>query len=70
MVSTVSALRISRTSQFCVSGYLCSFALYAALPRAVVGRYAHDYYEHSVAIGLSPRRRSHVPSQRNVSSVT
>jgi hypothetical protein len=55
MFSTVSALRISRTSQFCASGYLCPFALCAALLRALVGRDAHDYYEHSVTIGLSPR---------------
>ena len=37
-------------------GHLCSFALYAALPRALVGRDSHDYYEHSVTVGLAPRR--------------
>ncbi len=57
MFSTVVAVRISRTSQFAVHrGYLCSFALCAVLPRALVGRHSHDYYEHSVTVGLAPRR--------------
>ena len=30
-------------------GPLCPFALWSAFPTAVVGRHAHDYYEHSVA---------------------
>jgi len=28
---------------------------------SLVGRYPHDYYQDSVTIGVSPRRRSHVP---------
>jgi len=33
-------------------------ALYAAFPRAMVGRDSHDYYGDSVAIGLAPLRQS------------
>ena len=32
---------------------LCPLALHAALPRSLVGRYSHDYYGHSVTLGLS-----------------
>src|SRR2546422_4999202 len=47
-----------------------SFPLYTALPCALVGRYVHEDYWHSVTLGLAPRRPSHVPSQRNVSRAT
>src|SRR6266542_5259037 len=68
MFRTVTASRISRTSQLLDNlGHLCSFALCAALPRALAGRDTRDYYEHSVTIGLAPRRRSHVPSPSNIS---
>jgi hypothetical protein len=56
MFSTVVELRISRPSQLLTSSHLCSFALRVAFPRSLVGRYSHDYYEHSVIIGLAPDR--------------
>ena len=34
----------------------------------LVGRHSHDYYWDSVALGLAPRRPSHVPSLPNVES--
>jgi hypothetical protein len=34
-----------------MSSYLCPFALWTALPSSLVGRYSHDYYEHSVILG-------------------
>ena len=37
-----------------VSDHLASFALLPAFPDSLVGRYSHDYYEASVAIGLAP----------------
>ncbi len=37
-----------------VVNYLPSFAMYRAFPGS-------DYYEGSVAVGLSPRRQSRVP---------
>jgi hypothetical protein len=43
-----------------VSDHLCPFALWTAFPSPLAGRDACDYYGHSVAIGLAPRRRSHV----------
>lgn len=54
----------------CSSGYLRCFALGTAFPFALVGRDPHDYYQRSVALGLASRRRSRVPSLRNVSSAT
>jgi hypothetical protein len=42
-------------------GHLCPFALWSAFPTAVVGRDAHDYYGHSVTVGLAPRRPSRIP---------
>ena len=50
------------------SDHLCHFPLYTALPCPVVGRCSHEYYWHSVALGLAPRRPSHVPSLRNAKS--
>jgi len=38
MFSTVSAVRISRTSRFFPSGYLCHFALQTVFPFSLVGR--------------------------------
>jgi hypothetical protein len=43
-----------------MSDHLAPFALQTAFPSSSVGRNSHDYYEASVAIGLAPRRRSHV----------
>ena len=40
---------------------LCPFALHAAFPRSLVGRHPHDYYGHSVTLGLAPVRPSPVP---------
>ncbi len=38
-----------------MSSHLCPFALWTALPSSLVGRDSHDYYEHSVTLGLAPR---------------
>jgi hypothetical protein len=38
-----------------MSSHLCPFALWTALPPSLVGRYSHDYYGHSVTLGLAPR---------------
>jgi hypothetical protein len=38
-----------------ISSHLCPFALWTALPSSLVGRDSHDYYEHSVTLGLAPR---------------
>ena len=35
--------------------HLAPFALRTAFPSSLVGRDSHDYYEHSVALGLAPR---------------
>ena len=43
-----------------MSSHLCPFALWTAFPSSLVGRCFHDYYGHSVAMGLAPRRRSRV----------
>jgi len=43
-----------------------SFPLCTALPCALVGRHSHEYYWHSVTLGLASDRPSRVPSQRNV----
>src|SRR5499425_3523779 len=43
-----------------ISSHLAPLALCPALPDSLVGRYSHDYYEATVAIGLAPLRRSHV----------
>jgi hypothetical protein len=53
-----SALRIPCGRR--ASGRLGSFALWTDLPSSLVGRYSHDYYGPSVAMGLAPRRRSRV----------
>ena len=46
--------------------HLLPFALCTALPCALVGRDAHDYYGSSVALGLAPRRPSRLPSVADV----
>jgi len=43
-----------------VSDHLCPFALWTAFPSSLAGRDSCDYYGHCVAVGLAPRRRSHV----------
>jgi hypothetical protein len=58
--STVSAFCISHTSRSSDIHHLAPFALQAALPLSLAGRYPCDYYGASVALGLAPRRRSHV----------
>jgi hypothetical protein len=59
--STVSAFCISHTFPVVlVSDHLCPFALWTALPSSLAGCDSGDYYGHCVAIGLAPRRRSHV----------
>ena len=67
---TVSAFRISRTSPHWSSDHLSPFALCPVLPGALDGRDSADYDGDSVALGLAPRRRSHVPSMVDVSSTT
>ena len=49
----VLPLRIPRGAS--MSSHLCSFALRTALPSSLVGRCSHDYYEHSVTLGLAAR---------------
>ena len=66
MPSPASAFRISRTSQMLGIRHLCHFPLCTALPCALVGRDSHEYYWHSVTMGLASGRPSRVPSQRNV----
>ena len=46
--------------QSLVSDHLFPFALQAAFPPSLVGRYSHDYYGNSVAIGLASLRRARV----------
>src|SRR5664279_3543528 len=41
-----------------------NLALWTVFPPSLVGRDSHDYYGHSVAIGLASRRRSHVRPRR------
>ena len=50
--------------------HLCPFALWPAFPTPLVGRDPHDYYGHSVALGLAPLRRPRGTSSPYVSSVT
>ena len=57
----VAATCITHASLCACRGPLCPFALWSAFPTAVVGRHAHDYYEHSVTLGLAPRRPSRIP---------
>jgi hypothetical protein len=54
---TTLALRISRTVWRLRSDHLCPFALGMALPSALVDRYFHDYYGHSVSLEVSLLRR-------------
>ena len=59
--STVSAFCIPHTSWLLKVRHLCPSPCGPALPVSrLAGRYSCDYYGHSVAIGLAPRRRSHV----------
>jgi len=54
------AFCISHTFLSLVSGHLFPFALQAAFPPPLAGRYSCDYYGNSVAIGLASLRRSRV----------
>lgn len=56
MALRLSALRIPPVAGH--RDHLCPFALQPAFPASLAGRYSCDYYGHSVAIGLAPRRRS------------
>src|SRR5215210_5727883 len=56
---TVAALCISHTSPAWNQTTLPPFAMWPAFPAA-------DYYGGSVAVGLAPRRRSHIPGGRDV----
>ena len=49
-----------------VSSHLAPLALRTTFPSSLVGRYSHDYYGASVAIGFASRRRSHVRRCRTV----
>jgi len=64
------AFCIAHTSPVPGHRHLVPFALRLAFPISLVGRDAHDYYETSVAVGLAPRKRSHIPSSLDVSSLT
>ena len=55
-----STSQVVSVKQMNVSDHLAPLALRTAFPSSLVGRYSHDYYEASVAIGLAPLRRSHV----------
>ncbi len=59
----VSADRISRTSPPGSSRHLPPFALWPALPTAVTGRDARDYYGGSVPVDLAVTRESRIPSR-------
>ncbi len=59
-----SASRVPHRRWAC--DHLCHFPLCTALPCALVGRDSHEYYWHSVTLGLASYRPSRVPSQRNV----
>jgi hypothetical protein len=50
--------------------HLSHFALRAAFPPSLAGRYSPDYYWLSVTLGLAPRRQSRGTSVLYVSSVT
>src|SRR5260221_6197815 len=65
---SVTALCIPHTSRTCVSGHLCPFALWPTFPASLVGRDAHDYSGHSVALGVAPRRPSQVPCYPHVTA--
>jgi hypothetical protein len=52
--------------RFWVCRHLCHFPLCTALPCPLVGRHSHEYYWHSVTLGLASGRPSRVPSPRNV----
>ena len=52
--STTLVLRISRTAWQLSVYHLCPFALRLAFPTSLVGRDAHDYYRHSVPMGVAP----------------
>ena len=64
--TTVLALGITPTALFAHRRRLCPFPLWPALPAALVDRHPHEYYGHSVTIGLAPRRPSCMPSTRDV----
>lgn len=61
--STTLALRLARTAWQLRSDYLCPFALWTTFSSSLVSRNSHDYYEHSVSLEVSLRRKSRVPSR-------
>jgi hypothetical protein len=54
--TAVTAIGISPTFLPIHRRHLCSFPLWSAFPTALVRRHTHEYYEHSVTLGLAPRR--------------
>jgi hypothetical protein len=62
-LSATPALRISRTSWLLNADHLCPFALRTTFSSSLVGRYSHDYYEHSVSVEVALFRKSRVPSR-------
>jgi len=65
-IQKVVAFGITPTSPPVCRRLLCPFALWSALPTALVGRYLHDYYEHSVTMALAGCRSSRIPSSFDV----
>jgi hypothetical protein len=54
---TVSAFCITHTSRYpAILGRLAPFALRAAFPPSLAGRYSRDYYGASVTVGLASGR--------------
>src|SRR5499427_5597471 len=66
MTSPASAFRLSRTSPALGMRPPVPLPLCTALPCALVERHSHEYYWHSVTVGLASGRPSRVPSPRNV----
>ena len=60
----------SHTFHFFKREFLTPFALWLALPTAMGGHDATDYYGVSVAIGLAPRRRSRSAVIKDVIGMT
>jgi hypothetical protein len=58
------ALHFAYLASLVVSDHLAPFALWTAFPSPLVGRYSHDYYGASVALGLASVRQSHVRLHR------
>ena len=67
IANTVAAFRITRTSPSLSIASTCAPSpLRAAFPLSLVGRDSHDYYEHSVTVGLRGRPPGAVPVRNNL----